>query len=221
MKALYIFSLATLLSVSARANNDDTNNNMFEPFNIKYRYTLIEKNGHKDCIGELNFSLNIPNGTKRIILQRTRPHYNNIHNEIIYSSGRIINFGPGDYMVNVSVEGTYWGTYFRIQYVLTDDVRKYSSPYYTDTYISQADLDVLNDLGVDDIREDESLITYNSENKTLSVSHPITCEIFDMLGRVLFTGAIEDCISLSGFNAGLIIVHCLDNNRKIVKKIKL
>ncbi|MBO5054408.1 MAG: hypothetical protein J6C44_09315 [Muribaculaceae bacterium] len=224
MKALHIFTLATLLlSLSARANsdnNDNTNDNIYEPFNIKYEYTLIEKNGHKDCIGTLSFSLNITDETNYIILQRTIPHYKK--DDIHFKYKRRIDCTSTDNIVNVSIDNVYWGTYFNVIFFFKNKETTKSSTHHTDTYISQADLDILNDgMGVDDIKDDGSLITYNPENKTLSVSHPVNCEIYDLLGRVLFTGAIEDCISLSGFNAGLIIVHCLDNNRKIVKKIKL
>lgn len=224
MKALHIFTLATLLlSLSARANsdnNDNTNDNIYEPFNIKYEYTLIEQNGRKDCIGTLSFSLNITNEINRVLLERTNPHFKG--DKIRFAAKRVLSFDPDCSIANISIEDVKWGTYFRLLYFMKDDTSKVTSIYHTDTYISQADLDILNDgMGVDDIKDDGSLITYNPENKTLSVSHPVNCEIYDLLGRVLFTGAIEDCISLSGFNTGLLIVHCLDNNRKIVKKIKL
>lgn len=217
-KLFTIFTACTLL-IALRANAVSSDS-IFEPSDIHYGYSIFDNYGRTDCIGSLSFSLHIPDDVTHILFERTSSHYDK--NQIFFSLKRDLPFTIGQTSMEVLIKDMMAGTYFRICFMKDEGGYNFSSIYNTNSYISQTDLDIINNAsGMQDIVEQNESLRYDPITKTLIFEGEGHCEVFDLTGRYLFKGNGCDMISLANVDCHLIIVRYTDNRSTLVKKIRL
>lgn len=188
---------------------------------IKYDYNVIDDNGSLDCVGKLSFSIPVAENVSSMILLKSKPHYP-ADKEVWISTKLPIDIEPNQTVVEFQQESILWGTYFQMAYYLKDGRVKESPMYCTNTYISQADLDRLTGLdSVDGIVQDDCGFSFNSATRTLEVKEGASVEIFDITGRVLFSGTGEQNVSLAHLQGRCVVVRCVTNNGVTNKKLVL
>lgn len=189
---------------------------------IDYKYQLFHNNQNDiDCSGVLNLSINLPQDTKSIILERSEPHV---------SSGNDIRFLiKSEYpsyntATSISISNIYWGTYFRICVILTDGNREYSPTYFINKYLDPDDLKLLEGLSaIENIGSDSFGFVVKDKSLYIETSDTISLSIFDLSGKHLFTGDIyrPTVIPLTNFKQPVILIKCIKSNSTITKKLFL
>lgn len=187
---------------------------------ISYSYSLSYGNQTTlDCCGVLGLSLSLPTNVNRLIFERTNSHIinpdlNNLH-FIVKSEIPVTS--------HLDIPDIYWGTYFRICAILTDETRIYSSVHSINDYIDHVDLEaLLNSSSIEDTSIDK--INLHIENHNLFVTTPDTLylNVFDLHGNQIYNGIIHhsDVISLNQINSPFIIASYKTKSNKI-KSIKI
>ena len=135
-------SLTSYYTATQERNSDmhKSNNENQLVQDISYSYELVSDNGKLNCIGTLNFSLNLPSGTSHLILERSIQRSKiDIPGKIIFS---LKSVWPNT-TTNITKQDIYWGTYFRIRVVFEDNTDVYSPIYSVYDYIETSDLEFL------------------------------------------------------------------------------
>lgn len=225
---ILIIIICALVSANLNAQNSRTDTQDFdiEPFNIKYDYSITNEDYGIDCEGELTLSINIPNGTKQILIAWGITHKGgswSSYKRHFYRYIKVIEFDERQsvihYRHNINVN---WGTYFIIWYNMEDGSRLCSDEYNVNSYISPSDLEMLqNYASIDSPEQDSYDITYNPDTKTLDVSNGAHLEIYDLSGSRIFDGFVSGSYSLTYLRGKLIIIRCIINNQIITKKIRI
>lgn len=187
---------------------------------ISYSYSLFYgKKTVLDCSGTLGLSLSLPTNVSKLIFERTTSHIinpdlNNLH-FIVKSEIPVTPY--------LEISNIYWGTYFRICAILTDETRIYSAIYSINDYIDRVDLEsLLSSSSIEDTSIDK--ISLHIENNNLYVTTPDTLclNLFDLYGTRIYSGIIHhsDVISLNNINSPFIIVS-YKTKSNIIKSIKI
>lgn len=221
---LYILSIFLFVASIVKAGNTEIKE--IETYDdsiiqeISYSYHLIsEDQTGLDCCGILGLSLSFPENTKTVLLERTRPH---IINPDLNSLHFIVK-SEIPITTDLTIPDIYWGTYFRICVILTDDTRIYSAIHSINDYINQADLESL--LNSSSYTENISIdkVSLYIKNRNLYVSSPdsLLLSVYDLYGHQIFKGIIDQVsdISLDSINSPFIIATYKASNITQTKKL--
>ncbi len=188
--------------------------------NIDYEYQIVQNDEDIfDCFGTLNLSLTIPPMARTILLERTLPHKSD-DNDIRFLIKT--EYPLQDDITDISVPNIYWGTYFRICIILTDESRVYSPILFTNNYIEHNDLQLLEQQSsLGHIENDPIHIVIENGSLRIESSEVLTVSIFDISGKCIFTGRNDytDSFSLNNIKASVIIVKCYNDRLSLTKKL--
>ena len=206
-----LFLLLTFLafSINVKAGNNDVLEVMASNDNsliqdITYDYQLFHNDDSElDCAGTLSLSIFLPENTSYLIFERTPSHttYSDL-NDVIFRIKTYYSITS-----NITKPDMYWGTYFRVYAVLSNWDIVYSPIYSINDYISPQDLNLLLS-SVEDTEINETGL--HVENKNLYVNAPetLSLSVFDLSGKLLFTGEIQQSavIPLDNTSSPVVIV---------------
>ncbi|MBD5367529.1 MAG: hypothetical protein HDR82_11125 [Bacteroides sp.] len=220
-------SLTSYYTATQERNSDmhKSNNENQLVQDISYSYELVSDNGKLNCIGTLNFSLNLPSGTSHLILERSIQRSKiDIPGMIIFS---LKSVWPNT-TTNITKQDIYWGTYFRIRVVFEDNTDVYSPIYSVNDYIETSDLELLQSqesAAIDNIEADDDNVCIYINNKNLGIDskEPISINVFDLYGRSIFNSDMvtTETIPLNNVASKFIIVRYQTSKNIITKKFLL
>ena len=198
---------------------------------INYSYTTYEDRGRIDCVGQLSFKTNVPDECAQLVLYKTQPHYTTspdvtetdvTKSDIRFTVCRIIPLETSQTFFQFAQDNIYWGTYFVLQYRLSDNTYFYTPIYNINSFISTSDLDLLVSNASVDCPVDELLEpVYHSDTRTLEVGSSAHLEVYDFSGQLLFKGDISGSHHFDDRYSGIAIIRCIVNQQIFTQKIIL
>lgn len=187
--------------------------------NISYDYNLFYNDREMlDCNGTLKISLNLPENTFKLLVERSRPHLKD-PDEV-----RRLLIVLSEYPVSseLIIPDKSWGTYFRVRVMLADYTNIYSSIYSINDYINPDDLEaLLNPASIESVEVDEVYFQIQDKQLYVNSQTPVSLSIFDVYGKWIFNGEIDrmQAISLSNISSPFVIATYTILNKTYTKKI--
>lgn len=192
---------------------------------VSYSYELVSDNKNLNCIGTLDFSLNLPSGTNHLILERTT-RFDKFDNpdKIRF----LLKSVWPNTTTNITEQDIYWDTYFRITVYFEDNTYIISPIYSVNDYIDSSDLELLQSQGsasIDNIDADDDNVCMYINNKNLEIDskEPISLNVFDLYGRSIFNRDMVTtaAIPLNNVASQFIIVRYQTSKNIVTQKILL
>lgn len=189
--------------------------------NVSYQYELFrDRDGILDCTGTFVISarINPAEEVSHVVLERTVSHYIP-GNHFFFSIKSDVDFEPGKAEITVDRDDISWGTYFDICVHYKDKTTARTEIVCTNDYMNPDDLEsILKDSGIDEVDSDLVSITANDKTLTIETSGSMPLRIFDLQGRISYSGITEGKISIP-VNAPFVIVQYEINGKMASKKI--
>lgn len=222
-----LFRLLTLLafSINAKARNNDVlvltaSNSDALIQDITCNYQLFYNNDSElDCVGTLSLLISLPENTSYLIFERTPSHmtYFNI-NDVIFRGKTYYSTTS-----NITKPNMYWGTYFKICAIFPNGDRVYSPIYSINDYIDPQDLDLILS-SVEDAEINEVDVQIENKNLYINAHESLSLSVFDLSGKLLFTGEIQQTavIPLDNTSSPVVIVtYITSSTTKTIKMLIL
>lgn len=222
MKARFIIFIILLvtLCISQKANAKESES-VIAIENVSYQYELFrDRDGILDCTGTFVISarMNPADEVSHVVLERTVSHYIP-GNHFFFSIKSDVDFEPGKAEITVDRDDISWGTYFDICVHYKDKTTARTEIVCTNDYMNPDDLEsILKDSGIDEVDSDLVSITANDKTLTIETSGSMPLRIFDLQGRISYSGITEGEISIP-VNAPFVIVQYEINGKMASKKI--
>ena len=222
MKARFIIFIILLvtLCISQKANAKESES-VIAIENVSYQYELFrDRDGILDCTGTFVIfaRINPADEVSHVVLERTVSHYIP-GNHFFFSIKSDVDFEPGKAEIIVDRDDISWGTYFDICVHYKDKTTARTEIVCTNDYMNPDDLEsILKDSGIDEVDSDLVSITANDKTLTIETSGSMPLRIFDLQGRISYSGITEGKISIP-VNAPFVIVQYEINGKMASKKI--
>lgn len=222
MKARFIIFIILLvtLCISQKANAKESES-VIAIENVSYQYELFrDRDGILDCTGTFVISarMNPADEVSHVVLERTVSHYIP-GNHFFFSIKSDVDFEPGKAEITVDRDDISWGTYFDICVHYKDKTTARTEIVCTNDYMNPDDLEsILKDSGIDEVDSDLVSITANDKTLTIETSGSMPLRIFDLQGRISYSGITEGEVSIP-VNAPFVIVQYEINGKMASKKI--
>lgn len=222
MKARFIIFIILLvtLCISQKANAKESES-VIAIENVSYQYELFrDRDGILDCTGTFVIfaRINPADEVSHVVLERTVSHYIP-GNHFFFSIKSDVDFEPGKAEITVDRDDISWGTYFDICVHYKDKTTARTEIVCTNDYMNPDDLEsILKDSGIDEVDSDLVSITANDKTLTIETSGSMPLRIFDLQGRISYSGITEGEISIP-VNAPFVIVQYEINGKIATRKI--
>ncbi len=223
-RLLFLLLMFLAFSINVKAMSIDTIELMDsdEPLiqDITYDYQLFYDYNWSgfDCVGTLSFSVSLPGNTSRLLFYRTTSY--------ITDPSDLFFGAVAEYPItsitstNIIIPNMHWGIYFKICAIFPNGDRVYSPIYSINDYIDPQDLDlILSSVEVAEINE----VGLHVENQNLYVNAPVTLSlsVFDLSGKLLFTGEIQQSAVIPLDNTSSPVVIVTYKTSSATKTIKM
>ncbi len=221
-RLLFLLLMFLAFSINVKAGNIDTIELMAsdEPLiqDITYDYQLFYNNDSElDCVGTLNLSISLPGNTSHLLFERTRSHITGS------DPSNVIFKVKSEYPItstNIINPDMYWGTYFRICAIFSNGDRVYSPTYSINDYIDPQDLDLLLS-SVEGAEINEIDLQIENKNLYVNAHETLSLSVFDLSGKLLFTGEIQQTAVVPLDNTSSPVVIVTYRTSSATKTIKM
>lgn len=211
MKSLTLVFLSLLfckLSTGANQAQIESSYSEFCIYDESFDYIIDKTSDQLDCIGTLNFTINIPANCQRLLLVRTKEHIID-SDRLFFSIKTPLPIQDDSSQLKVSLPDMSWGTYFRIFAYFDNDTYIYSPTYCTNSYIDESDLKmILEQASVDCTVYDAINFFFESGHLSIETTDTVEIIISDLNGNLVFSDIISQPTSVNIDKATTPILIC-------------
>lgn len=192
---------------------------------VTYDYELFyDPGGDLDCKGTLILDVQHPANTKKIIVEKTKPHLKDTDRQH-FSARSLYDTDLTSTRTLITMRNpAIWGCRFKVRAQIDSETNYYSDVYDINDYISPEDLALLLDsqtASIDSPQNSKPELTFADGILRVKNVEIATLSIFDLQGRCLLTREIngDASIRLNDFDANLFVVKLQMPDNIIVSKL--
>lgn len=184
--------------------------------NVAYDYELsYVADNMINCNGTLKLTVNIPSDASHVILALNNP----LSVMPSFFSRKIELLIDDRNIVTEERKDIRWDTLFYLYVIYKDGRKEETSIFNVNSYIDEEDLNLLLDQAyIEDVNEDDVKVLLNNRLLSVDTQKEINLNVFDFLGRFIFSNVISQPINIP-INSPFIIVQYRIKDKVFTKKL--